>query len=77
MSDDVEGWDCSDYKEFSDSETSNISYADEEPDTSYFEKPSKKKKKKKKKDIEGESISSSKKIQYSSILQEETDYRPE
>ena len=81
MCDDVEGWDCSEYKDFSESEsdTSNISYEDEDEDedeeqpefTDQTEKKTKKKK------IEGESFNKSKRIQYSTILQEEMDYLPE
>lgn len=72
---DVEGWDCSEYKDLSDSDVSDFSYGEEEYQAA---NPKKKKKKKQKvKEVEGNSINAKKTIQYSVILQEENDYLTE
>lgn len=72
----IDGWEKEDYKELSDSERSNISYIDES-DEDVKSLPKKKKKKKKKQEPEGLNISEKAKIEYSNILQEETDFVPE
>ena len=72
---DIDGWEKNDYKELSDSEQSNISYVDEPEHETKVKK--KKKKKKQKQEPEGVNVFQKPKIEYSNILQEETDFLSE